>query len=229
MGQGRRRPPGVDSCRTASRIHSGSDRPRRPRLHTSIAVKQDDGLEALAHSESIDPSELAYLESYLVSRGWLGTSKPPRSRECRVTVDGYRHLAELATESVESRQAFVAMWFDESTDEVYDGAIKPAIEEKKRATDRTAWTWSTSPGGSMTRSSRRSGGLGFWWPTSATEVTARAEACTTRPDSLTAWGLRSSVAATRAPSPILTRASTPHHVEGHGGPAGEVAGSGPGA
>ena len=31
--------------------------------------KDDDGLEALAHSESIGPSELAYLESYLVSQG----------------------------------------------------------------------------------------------------------------------------------------------------------------
>ena len=89
---------------------------------------QDDGLEALAHSESIDPSELAYLEAYLVSRAWLRKLQP-NSRVCRVTVDGYRHLAELATESVNSRQAFVAMWFDESMDEVYDRAIRPAIEE----------------------------------------------------------------------------------------------------
>ena len=92
------------------------------------ASTENDGLEALAHSESIDPSELAYLEAYLVSRSWLRKFKP-NSRVCRVTVDGYRHLAELATESVDSRQAFVAMWFDESMDEVYDRAIKPAIEE----------------------------------------------------------------------------------------------------
>ena len=44
-------------------------------------------------------------------------------------MDGYRHLAKLTTESVKSRQAFVAMWFDESMEDVYDGAIKPAIEE----------------------------------------------------------------------------------------------------
>lgn len=89
---------------------------------------EDDGLQALVHSESIDSSELAYLESYLVSQAWLRKSKR-NSRICRVTVDGYRHLAEIATESVKSRQAFVAMWFDESMEEVYDRAIKPAIEE----------------------------------------------------------------------------------------------------
>ena len=107
----------------AGRIdHLGQD-------HTLPSVStENDGLEALAHSESINPSELAYLEAYLVSRAWLSKSMP-QSHVCRVTVDGYRHLAELATESVDSRQAFVAMWFDESMDEVYDQAIKPAIEE----------------------------------------------------------------------------------------------------
>ena len=69
---------------------------------------------------------MEYLESYLVSRAWLQMDIPPT---CCVTVDGYRRLAELTTESFKSRQAFVAMWFDDKTEEVYDGAIKPAIEE----------------------------------------------------------------------------------------------------
>lgn len=89
---------------------------------------EDDQLEALAHSESIEASELDYLESYLASRGWLKKSEAD-SRVCRITVAGYRHLAELATDRVQSRQAFVAMWFDESMEDVYASAIKPAIEE----------------------------------------------------------------------------------------------------
>ena len=47
----------------------------------------------------------------------------------RMTAEGYRHLYELQRASRASSFAFVAMWFDPSTNEVYDQAIEPAIRE----------------------------------------------------------------------------------------------------
>ena len=44
-----------------------------------------------------------------------------------VTVDGYARVEEIY-DSVASRQAFVAMWFDASMDEAYEHGIAPAIE-----------------------------------------------------------------------------------------------------
>ena len=45
-----------------------------------------------------------------------------------VTVDGYSRIADQAT-NVDTSQAFVAMWFDESMGEIYDEGFRPAIEE----------------------------------------------------------------------------------------------------
>ena len=47
----------------------------------------------------------------------------------RVTAKGYARYEELRRKSVDSSRAFVAMWFGEGMDEVYDGAIAPAIRD----------------------------------------------------------------------------------------------------
>ncbi len=45
-----------------------------------------------------------------------------------ITADGYKRLSELKTLGKDSRQCFVAMWFAQDMNDVYEKAIKPAIE-----------------------------------------------------------------------------------------------------
>lgn len=45
-----------------------------------------------------------------------------------ITPDGWRKIEELNHPGRDSRQAFVAMWFDKGQQEIFEAAIKPAIE-----------------------------------------------------------------------------------------------------
>ena len=82
----------------------------------------------MAWSESIRPEEVTYLVDYLESRAWIG--RPDSNLGFyRITVDGYARLAEVEEAATDSSKAFVAMWFDESMDEVWENAIKPGIED----------------------------------------------------------------------------------------------------
>ena len=69
--------------------------------------------------------ELDWLISAAVESGWLEIHNP----YTRLTPAGVKRLEELGTKAVNSEQAFVAMWFDESVDEAYEKGIKPAIRE----------------------------------------------------------------------------------------------------
>ena len=42
---------------------------------------------------------------------------------------GYARLAELDSMNSDSKQAFVAMWFDDTMKDAYDQGISPAIED----------------------------------------------------------------------------------------------------
>ena len=79
---------------------------------------------ALAWSESIDRSEVYYLLEYLQEKNWVRLNL---ATGWQVTVDGYSFLEEQRSAPASS-QAFVAMWFDSSMDDVYAEGIKPAIE-----------------------------------------------------------------------------------------------------
>ena len=73
-------------------------------------------LEALAWSESTDWSEIAYLCEYLSKKGWIELTRFPDQSpggKVMLTVDGHSRVADQKT-NVDSSQAFVAMWFDES-------------------------------------------------------------------------------------------------------------------
>ncbi len=92
---------------------------------------------AYAWSESTSVSEIHYFIDYLVNKNWLAPSGEASLTTAGgykiysivgVTVEGHSHIAEQAT-NVDSSQAFVAMWFDESTNEAYEEGIKPAIEK----------------------------------------------------------------------------------------------------
>ena len=93
---------------------------------------------ALAHSESLDFEELDYLTDSLSKRGLIEKGDSPRTKYgmyqsslggylCIVTTDGYIEFEQRQTE-VRSDQCFVAMWFNEATDALYDRAIAPAVK-----------------------------------------------------------------------------------------------------
>ena len=72
----------------------------------------------LAYSESSSNNELVFLLKYLEKRDWMelryehGLSSSQTS--CLLTVEGYARLAEIQETKTESKQGFVAMWFDSS-------------------------------------------------------------------------------------------------------------------
>ena len=85
-------------------------------------------LELLARSESVELEELRFLIDYLQQCEYLqfqGDSR--REAQCTLTVAGYERLAALDASHTPSTQAFVAMWFDPSTQDVWENGIRPGI------------------------------------------------------------------------------------------------------
>ena len=80
------------------------------------------------------PQELSWLISAAVESGWLEKDDPSsetrlRDSYIRLTPAGVQRLEELETKAVNSEQAFVAMWFDESVDEACEKGIERAIKD----------------------------------------------------------------------------------------------------
>lgn len=98
-------------------------------LHIGRAFLASEFLpDTFAYTESVDPEELQYLTDYLIRKGWLEKSTEA-TIALIVTVEGYARLAELETVVVVSSKAFVARWFDDSLDPVFEEAVKPAIKD----------------------------------------------------------------------------------------------------
>ena len=81
-----------------------------------------------SHFETGVTAELRWLISAAMKGGWL-EQHDLYAENRRLTPEGVRRLEELETKAVNSEQAFVAMWFDESVKEAYERGIEPAIEE----------------------------------------------------------------------------------------------------
>lgn len=90
-------------------------------------TNQRNSCEAMAWSESIDPQEVQFLIDYMGYQGWLKRNILVEYTY-KITVEGYAHLAELQKTSIESPRAFVAMWFDDSMNDVWENGIKAGIE-----------------------------------------------------------------------------------------------------
>ncbi len=87
-----------------------------------------------AWSESLSQEEVHYLLKYLDKQGWIALREYPPSKYnievgYTLTVEGYARLAELEAANAESTKGFVAMWFDESTNEAWEEGIKRGIED----------------------------------------------------------------------------------------------------
>ena len=86
-------------------------------------------LPTYAWSESVNWSELEYFVNYLVQKELLkGIMFAGGGFEGTVTVNGYSRIAELEI-NVDSSQAFVAMWFDDSMSEACEQGIEPRIRD----------------------------------------------------------------------------------------------------
>ena len=85
--------------------------------------------DILAYCEAIDEDEVRELLIYLAELGYI--DGPPRSSSLKLKIQGHQQILELEQTNVHSRQIFVAMWFDESVNNIYDDAIMVAIEEAK--------------------------------------------------------------------------------------------------
>ena len=88
----------------------------------------------LAHTESHDPEDLEYLANNLADRGFIEKGESQLGNWiiqygflCRVTVDGYVAIERIKTER-KPDQCFVAIWFSQETDALYDNGIAPAVE-----------------------------------------------------------------------------------------------------
>ena len=94
-------------------------------------------LHGLAHTESYDPEDaedLEYLANSLAERGLIEKGESQLGNWiiqfgflCRVTVDGYVAIERIKT-ARKLDQCFVAIWFSQETDALYDNGIAPAVE-----------------------------------------------------------------------------------------------------
>ena len=78
----------------------------------------------LAETESISPHDVTLLIDFLWQRGLVSGYED--HRKGAVTLHGYQRIAELERPNVESRQVFVAMWFDDRTSNLRE-SIRQAI------------------------------------------------------------------------------------------------------
>lgn len=90
---------------------------------------QDDLQSALAWSESTTDVEVYFCLDYLQQSGWLKLIKfTDIDYMATVTVAGYMKMSEHKV-NVDSSQAFVAMWFSECMESLFDKGIRIAVEE----------------------------------------------------------------------------------------------------
>ena len=79
-----------------------------------------------AWCEVASHGELVALLQLLQAEGLI---EPVRIGDYGLTPSGFIRLEAVARRSPNVRTAFVAMWFDQSTEAAYDGGIKPALAE----------------------------------------------------------------------------------------------------
>ncbi len=75
-----------------------------------------------------DKKELSYLSLQAKNMGYVETN-PSKGGNYRLTLNGWQRVDELRRKKIESRQAFVAMWFSDDMKSAWDNGFKPALEE----------------------------------------------------------------------------------------------------
>lgn len=93
----------------------------------------DVALPLLAWSESITGGEARFLLTILNDNGWITRQVHAGGVNVTVLVGGYERMQELTERTSASTQGFVAMWFDITTDAVYEDGIAEAIRDARYA------------------------------------------------------------------------------------------------
>jgi len=76
-----------------------------------------------------DPEEMLFHIESCELAGLSAVSKTLSSRSVRITVEGWQRLHEIGNPRPDSRQAFVAMWFDAQMNEAFTDGIYKALEQ----------------------------------------------------------------------------------------------------
>lgn len=120
--------------KTAIQVDQRADRllrfiERQATTISTVVNVQEASYGAYAWSESVDWDDVVYLLDYLREMGWIKGQGTAEGRFWgRLTVSGYRRIAERKT-NLESSQAFVAMWFDDSMDDAFDNGVRLAVAD----------------------------------------------------------------------------------------------------
>ena len=88
-----------------------------------------DTLKIQAFSESTNLDEVVFLLRYLNTQKWIAYEDRGGILRCELTVEGYARLAQLEKKDTQSSRAFVAMWFDDSMDDLWEKGIEPGIKD----------------------------------------------------------------------------------------------------
>lgn len=80
-----------------------------------------------------DGRELEYFSETLVDQGLVQAARSLKefsdaARTIRLTPEGWLRVLELEKTQRDSDQAFVAMWFDNSLDDIWENGFKPALK-----------------------------------------------------------------------------------------------------
>ena len=85
--------------------------------------------EALAWCEAVEGNEVFYFLQYLEEEGYITANHMMGGRSMvTVTVAGHQSIAEESS-SLDSAQAFVAMWFSDDMVDAYEEGIAPGIRD----------------------------------------------------------------------------------------------------
>ena len=93
----------------------------------SLTEKHEIYYNLLAYSESTIYSELKFLLEYLSKRSWIECDTVHNS--ILLTVDGCIRITKIQETKIVSSRGFMAMWFDDTMDQVWEKGFKPGIEK----------------------------------------------------------------------------------------------------
>lgn len=115
---------------------------------TSDTSRRANYYELIAFSESVDYRELNFFLNYLEERKWIkivdvqdnysdtttiqmyengGSGYKTNTKSCLLTFEGYARLAEIQETKTDSSRGFMAMWFDQSMDKIWQEGFEPGI------------------------------------------------------------------------------------------------------
>lgn len=84
---------------------------------------------AVLFGRNID--DMNRMAKFLEYQGYIDQGGATESFEISITPHGWTKIEELEKRYIESRQVFVAMWFDEQMDVIWEKGIKQAIQDKE--------------------------------------------------------------------------------------------------